>query len=421
MKQFLKHLLVLFTDFKNFGPLICVGIPLFLYTLITIKKRKRWEIALLLLSILSLLLLTLGGEGYVRYILTLYPLIIGAVVYYGWELIRKRDKILKIFAFLILFVLIGLNYAQNSHYYGFYWRYKVAGSEKYFPEQLLNFIQKIQDTEAGEKILIYSRWFLFYYHIDKNGLDFRNPEMNLFYVQEEKSSALDVLKNKIKIKYILVQRSTITELPLTEPFSEILLYDCDLLIQENGLELYRLRDSDLDKKDLERYFINESLIQNGSFEIWSQGPSTNPDFFEEGDNILKSMIAQEHKDVLLGLYSVKITGDNFNFVQDMPGFEKYRGTKITCFAWVKTNVADKYRIQIYDGFDSSYSLRHSGKGGWELLQANHTINSSAKFVKLRIIQADKTGRTDDIVFVDGALVVEGDWNTFYLYKTSKGN
>ena len=266
MKQFLKHLLVLFTDFKNFGPLICVGIPLFLYTLITIKKRKRWEIALLFISVLSFFILSLGGVGYVRYILTLYPVIIGALVYYGWQLVRKRNIILKLFAFLILFILIGINYAQHSEYYRFYWRYKVVGSENYFPEKLLDFIHNIQDFEPGEKILIYSRWHLFYYHVDKNGLDFRNPEVNQFYIQEEKSSALDVLRNKIKIKYILVQRNMTAEWPLTEPFSEILLYDCDLLIQENGLELFRLRDGSLDRKDLERYFVNESLIQNGSFE-----------------------------------------------------------------------------------------------------------------------------------------------------------
>jgi len=34
----------------------------------------------------------------------------------------------------------------------------------------------------------------------------------------------------------------------------------------------------------------------------------------------------------------------------------------------------------------------------------------------KIIQAAKTGKVDDVVYVDGALLVEGDWNTFYLYK-----
>lgn len=73
-------------------------------------------------------------------------------------------------------------------------------------------------------------------------------------------------------------------------------------------------------------------------------------------------------------------------------------------------------INIYDNIDSSFSERHSGRGGWELLQANHTVNPLAKFGGTRIIQVEKTGKVDDVVYVDGTLLVEDDWNTFYLYK-----
>ncbi|MGB2843810.1 MAG: hypothetical protein WBC02_03030, partial [Candidatus Aminicenantaceae bacterium] len=75
-----------------------------------------------------------------------------------------------------------------------------------------------------------------------------------------------------------------------------------------------------------------------------------------------------------------------------------------------------YRIQIYDGIKSSFSSLHSGRGSWELLQANYTVNPSAEIVTIRIIQAEQTGNVDDVVYVDGTLLVEGDWNTFYLYK-----
>jgi len=127
------------------------------------------------------------------------------------------------------------------------------------------------------------------------------------------------------------------------------------------------------------------------------------------------MAIREEKEVRVGKYSAKITGDNFNFAQDLSNFKEYKGKTLTCFAWIKTDVPNKYRIEIYDGIDH-FSNRHSGGGEWELLQVNFTVNPSAKFVTIRIIQAAKTGKVDDVVYVDGALLVEGNGNTFYLYK-----
>ncbi len=44
------------------------------------------------------------------------------------------------------------------------------------------------------------------------------------------------------------------------------------------------------------------------------------------------------------------------------------------------------------------------------------VDTSAKFLIIRIIQAEKTGKVDDVVYVDGVILVEGDWNTSYLHK-----
>jgi len=43
------------------------------------------------------------------------------------------------------------------------------------------------------------------------------------------------------------------------------------------------------------------------------------------------------------------------------------------------------------------------------------LNTSAKFLIIRIVQAEKTGKVDDVVYVDGFILVEGDWNTLCLY------
>jgi len=36
---------------------------------------------------------------------------------------------------------------------------------------------------------------------------------------------------------------------------------------------------------------------------------------------------------------------------------------------------------------------------------------------IKLIQAEKTGKVDDIVYVDGALLIDGYWNTFFLYAS----
>ena len=44
------------------------------------------------------------------------------------------------------------------------------------------------------------------------------------------------------------------------------------------------------------------------------------------------------------------------------------------------------------------------------------MKHNAKFVLIWITQAEKTGKVNDVVYVDGAILLEGDWDTFYLSK-----
>ena len=282
---------------------------------------------------------------------------------------------------------------------------------------MIKYINNDEDFISGSTTLVCSHRHLFFYHTDKKGIDFRDPKLEFFNRRENRKEALNVLKNQLKVKYIFLTWNFKTNFGMTSILSDIITYDCNLIYQDkNGYYLYKIREKDLNKEELEKLFVNDSLLKNGSFENWSHGPLNKPDFFEGGDNIIEGMVTWEEKEVRLGRYSAKITGDNFNFAQDLSNFKDYKGKSLTCFAWVKTNVPDKYRIEIYDGIGHIFSNRHSGAGGWELIQANFTVNPLAKFVTIRIIQAEKTGKVNDVVYVDGAILVEGDWNTFYLYK-----
>jgi hypothetical protein len=208
---------------------------------------------------------------------------------------------------------------------------------------------------------------------------------------------------------------------LTPYLIQVISENCDLIIQDkrSGFYLYKIRERDLSKKEVEYYFPNESLVSNGSFELWARGATMAPDSFEKGDNIIPGMVTREEKDIKVGRFAARIKGDNFNFGQDINDSINIQGKPITGFVWMKTDVPQKYRMQIYDGISSSFSNWHSGNGRWELLQINYIVDKNARNVSFRVVQAEKRGRPNDTVIVDGALLVEGDWNTFYLYSKEK--
>jgi len=416
MELWLRRYLGIFFNFNEFGILNWLAIPLFVYVLITLKKRKRWEISLVFVFTLSCLFLSLKGHGYSRYLFTLYPFILAAIFLYSWEFIKKKNHSFQIGIFIICTLAVLFNCYHLREAYKWHWEYKVSVVDDYFPHELIKYINNAEDFISDSTTLVCSHRHLFFYHTDKKGIDFRDPKLEFFNRRENKKEALDVLKNQLKVKYIFLFWYFKENSRMTSILSDIITYDCDLIYQDkNGYYLYKIREKDLKKEELEKLFVNDSLLKNGSFENWSHGPHNKPDFFEGGDNVFDDMVTREEKEVRVGKYSAKITGDNFNFTQILSDFDDLKGKKLTCFVWVKTNVPDKYRIKIDGGLEECFSGRHSGSGNWELLQANLTVNPSAKNIIIRIIQAEKTRNVDDVVYVDGALLVEGDWNTFYLY------
>ena len=95
---------------------------------------------------------------------------------------------------------------------------------------------------------------------------------------------------------------------------------------------------------------------------------------------------------------------------------------MTCFAWIKAAVPGKYRIQIYDGVDTSFSKIHNGEASWQLFRAAHTVNPRAQFLEVRAIQAAKTGHPEDTVYVDGVLFVEGEYFSLRgIYQRNQGD
>jgi hypothetical protein len=299
--------------------------------------------------------------------------------------------------------------------YAFHLTENLSATERHFPYNIVKYVnEKIDNADSGAGILAGENSYLFAYHTKRNIIYPWDIPMREFNSAGNKEQALDILRNRVKAEYIISKWNY----PIGGYPAQIISENCDLVIQDqrSGFNLYKIRDKELSNKELENYFPNESLVSNGSFESWTRGAAMPPDSFEKGDNILPRMVTREEKDVKVGKFAARIKGDNFNFGQDIVDCQKLKGKPITGFVWMKTNVPQKFRMQIYDGISSSFSNWHSGNGRWELLQINHMVHHNAKEVIFRVVQAERTGKTDDIVLVDGALLVEGDWNTFYLYS-----
>ncbi len=109
MELWLKRYLGLFFDFEYFGNLNWLAIPLLIYFLVTIKKRKRWEMAIAFVFIISCLLLEIRRGFWPRYIFTLYPFTLAVILLVGWEYLKKKSHYLQIGAFLVCGILIFFN------------------------------------------------------------------------------------------------------------------------------------------------------------------------------------------------------------------------------------------------------------------------------------------------------------------------
>lgn len=413
----MKEFFALFTDFENFGNLLWLLWPVVLMTVLAFKRKSPGERALVFVLGLSYLFLAVRGNAYARYLFTLYPFFLALVFLGVWDILGPKRKGLRWGGIFTCSVLALLNIYQYRKSFGFYWNYRVLGSENNFPQKVLEFINRTDEIRPEDTVLVCSHRHLFFYYTDKKGLDARDPRLEAFFRQTTKDAALRMLKSRYGVRFIL-QHWTYNATPILK---DIIAEDCELLVQAEGegLFFYRLIDKDWTPTELAFLFPERSLIANGSFETWSRGPLSLPDFFDKSDNLRDGMIVREDRDVRVGHYAARITGDDFNLGQELIPIEQYRGKAVTGFVWARTRVPGKFRVEIYDGVRASFSPRHSGRDRWELLQVNHTISPEAKFVIVRLVQAARTGGRDDVIIVDGGLLVEGDWNTFYLYRRQK--
>ena len=201
MELWLENYLSLFFNFKLFGNLNWLAIPLLIYFLVTIKKRKRWEIAIAFVFIFSCLFLSSKkGQGNPRYLLTLYPFVLSTIFLLGWEYIKKRSHRFHLGIFIICTIAILFNFYHFRETYKFYLRYKVIAVDDYFPHDLLKFINNNEDLSSDNIFLVCSQRDFFYYYGPQLRYLSLQPKVKTYnYVEVENPLFFIMEKGTIKL------------------------------------------------------------------------------------------------------------------------------------------------------------------------------------------------------------------------------
>jgi hypothetical protein len=161
-------------------------------------------------------------------------------------------------------------------------------------------------------------------------------------------------------------------------------------------------------------------IVNGDFETWSGGPSSAPDSWPfDGAS---ATIAREEVIIKSGTYSVKITRNGMdcwvsqNFAASL-GINFWKGKTVTFGCWVYATVANRARIEIFDGVQDLLSSYHTGDSTWQYLTVTIVVSSSATTLTCycTILSGDTSVYFDDasVLYNIGNYVTlpdSDDWN-----------
>ncbi len=157
----------LFFRFKMFGWVNWLAIPLGIYFLFTFKRRKRWELAIFLSILLSTIFLSIKGYMNFRYQFTLYPILTPLICMAGWELIKKKNNLIKWGSIAGVFVLAICNLYSTGGLYKYYFNHGVGNGKPgtKFPYGLIKFINESLPETAT---VVPLNQPILYYHTNKS-------------------------------------------------------------------------------------------------------------------------------------------------------------------------------------------------------------------------------------------------------------
>lgn len=281
-RLWLNGYLGLYLNFHLVGYWSWLALPLLLVFFAGLKKKKKWEIALACVYLLSVVLIAIKGYFNSRYALTLVPFNLTFILAFGRDVFAVFDRILRVGAYGFIVLLIIFNIHQ---YNPTMFQIISPSKDDSLPWGLLN---NINNMNLGrDAAFLECNAPAFYYYTNKKGLSYskrfglKKPGIltekgidNIFQEKagvkklnlEKVARAFDIMKSRYNVKYIFVR-----SLPdYFVELSEIIRYGCDLLSTEKSYSLFKLKD----------HFIHPLLevkkklpIYQSDFSKW-RGPAT---------------------------------------------------------------------------------------------------------------------------------------------------
>ncbi len=177
--------------------------------------------------------------------------------------------------------------------------------------------------------------------------------------------------------------------------------------------------------------VHANILDNGGFEIWQKGtsfvaPANNSmtadrwKFAKVSGSTSVVNVYQNVGNALTGDYCSRINvttggavGERVYLYQTIEKASNYRNIVLSATISVKTTIASKICIQLYDNNGTSESSYHTGSGNYETLTVSRTIYSAATVIYFRIGFVNQDVVTGD-VYMDNAMFVIGDKSVNFI-------
>lgn len=248
-KKWLNGFFGIFFRFKYLGNINWMIIPLIIYFFFTVKKPRRWQMALVFAWLLTALFIVIKGYSNFRYQFTLFPFTATVILLLLWEILKDKKTYLKVFCFSFIGFLCAYNIYHYFERYDFFWGMKVNVEKSRFPYQVLDYLNRDNVLRESSKKVFVMDQPLFFYYTNQKGIDMQAPEAqwvigHLTRKSGSREAIFKEFKKILHVEYILVGNSHL-KLYHSLMLPEFLDCECRLILKDNGILLYRLREKPL--------------------------------------------------------------------------------------------------------------------------------------------------------------------------------
>lgn len=263
LKLWLNGYLGVFFNFKFMGPLTYLLLPCLFVFFLNLKKKDRWEIALIGLYLFAVLLIGIKGYFNFRYRFTLFPASILLLFYFTWKTFQEqRLTPYRNYAVLFLLFLTIINtcifYSDKMEALANKLGLKVSrpfqqtvkGTTMEQSVDYFAIIDSIKAMNTQDGFLV-NNLPMFYYYTNNHGVYFL-AELDLIYSKNGPESLLEKYQNEALSQHIIQQLhcryifSTYQYNALTPEFDQYLKNHCTELFktQNNGIDyaVYEIKD-----------------------------------------------------------------------------------------------------------------------------------------------------------------------------------